>query len=137
MAADFAAFIYLTERIKPSTVYSYISNNRETGGTVTKTVMKVNTTVITGETNIWDGVLKNFVCAATEICSNTIEGMKMEYVDVSPLPMYNNDLEVDGKYPAECEAFRKKIRDADCFFFACHEHNYTITGTFFTLLSIT
>ncbi|CAI9282055.1 unnamed protein product [Lactuca saligna] len=60
--------------------------------------------------------------------SESIDGITIEYVDVSPLPMLNTDLEVDGKYPPVIEEFRQKILQSDCFLFASPEYNYSITA---------
>ncbi|KAJ9567586.1 hypothetical protein OSB04_003552 [Centaurea solstitialis] len=60
--------------------------------------------------------------------SNSIEGMSIEYVDISPLPMLNTDLEVDGTYPPVVEDFRRKILQSDCFLFASPEYNYSVTA---------
>lgn len=49
-------------------------------------------------------------------------------MDISPLPFLNTDLEVDGTFPPEVEAFRQKILKADCFLFASPEYNYSVTG---------
>jgi NAD(P)H-dependent FMN reductase len=45
--------------------------------------------------------------------------------------MANPDLETDGGegFPPEVEAFRDRVRAADCFLFASPEYNYSITGT--------
>ncbi|OIT29344.1 PREDICTED: NAD(P)H:quinone oxidoreductase-like [Nicotiana attenuata] len=66
--------------------------------------------------------------AAMEVCKESINGMEIEYVDISPLPFVNEDLEVNGTYPAAVETFRKKIEEADCFLFASPEYNYSVTG---------
>ncbi|OMO87396.1 NADPH-dependent FMN reductase [Corchorus olitorius] len=66
--------------------------------------------------------------AASEICQESISGMQIEYVDISPLPMLNTDLEVDGKFPAVVETFRQKILEFDSFLFASPEYNYSVTG---------
>lgn len=72
-----------------------------------------------------------------EICKDSIKGMEIEYVDISPLPFLNTDLEVNGTYPAVVEAFRKKIEEADCYLFASPEYNYSVTGIpFFSPLLI-
>ncbi|KAJ0817150.1 putative NAD(P)H dehydrogenase (quinone), NADH:ubiquinone reductase (H(+)-translocating) [Helianthus annuus] len=60
--------------------------------------------------------------------SGSIDGIAIEYIDISPLPMLNTDLEVDGKYPPVVEAFRQKILQSDCFLFASPEYNYSITA---------
>ncbi|OMO87395.1 NADPH-dependent FMN reductase [Corchorus olitorius] len=65
---------------------------------------------------------------ASQISEESINGMKIEYVDISPLPMLNTDLEVDGKYPAAVEAFRHKILEADSILFASPEYYYSVTG---------
>lgn len=69
---------------------------------------------------------------AMEISKESIEGMKIEYVDISPLPFLNTDLEVDGTYPPVVEEFRQKILQADSVLFASPEYNYSVTGTIFT-----
>lgn len=55
--------------------------------------------------------------------------LEIEYVDISPLPMINTDLEVDGTFPPAVEAFRNKIQQADSILFASPEYNYSISGT--------
>ncbi|GMH25688.1 hypothetical protein Nepgr_027531 [Nepenthes gracilis] len=66
--------------------------------------------------------------AAMQICSESISGMSIEYVDIAGLPMLNTDLEVDGKYPPAVEAFRQKIRQADSILFASPEYNCSVTA---------
>ncbi|GAB4827772.1 hypothetical protein Ancab_034658 [Ancistrocladus abbreviatus] len=66
--------------------------------------------------------------AAMKICSESISGMSIEYVDISPLPMLNVDLEIGGTFKPEVEAFRRKIRDADSFLFASPENNYSVAA---------
>ena len=50
----------------------------------------------------------------------------LEVVDVSRLPLYNQDLEHD--VPEVVKEFKKKIRGADAILFATPEHNYSITA---------
>ncbi|CAL4972096.1 unnamed protein product [Urochloa decumbens] len=66
--------------------------------------------------------------AAAQICKESIPGMQVHHVDISELPLLNTDLEVDGGFPPAVEAFRAKVRDADCFLFASPEYNYSISG---------
>ncbi|KAK2968886.1 hypothetical protein RJ640_025493 [Escallonia rubra] len=66
--------------------------------------------------------------SAAEICEKSVSGMKVEYVDVSPLPMLNTDLEVGGRFPAAVDAFRQKILQADSILFASPEYNYSVTA---------
>ena len=61
--------------------------------------------------------------------------MQLDHVDISELPLLNTDLEVDGGFPPAVEAFRAKVRAADCFLFASPEYNYSIASTFLALSS--
>ncbi|KAI3448788.1 hypothetical protein Pfo_005453 [Paulownia fortunei] len=65
--------------------------------------------------------------AAIEL-SKPIRGLEIEYVDISPLPFLNTDLEVNGTYPPVVEAFRQKILAADSILFASPEYNYSVAG---------
>lgn len=69
---------------------------------------------------------------AIDLTKERVKGMEIEYVDISPLPMLNTDLEVAGTYPPVVEAFRQKILQADCYLFASPEYNYSVTGTLTT-----
>lgn len=60
--------------------------------------------------------------------SKSINGLEIEYVDISPLPLLNTDLEVNGTYPPAVEAFRQKILAADCYLFGSPECNYSVSG---------
>ncbi|XP_073283163.1 NADPH:quinone oxidoreductase-like [Primulina huaijiensis] len=70
---------------------------------------------------------RGLIRAAIEI-SKSINGLEIEYVDISPLPLLNTDLEVNGTYPPAVEAFRQKILAADCYLFASPEYNYSVAG---------
>jgi len=61
--------------------------------------------------------------------------LQLDHVDISELPLLNTDLEVDGGFPPAVEAFRAKVRAADCFLFASPEYNYSISGTRLSSLS--
>ncbi|KAK6143255.1 hypothetical protein DH2020_023603 [Rehmannia glutinosa] len=65
---------------------------------------------------------------AAKDLSKSISGLEIEYVDISPLPFLNTDLEVNGTYPPVVEAFRQKILAADSILFASPEYNYSVTG---------
>jgi NAD(P)H-dependent FMN reductase len=70
---------------------------------------------------------------AEELCQESIPGLHIDHVDISGLPMANPDLETDDGdgFPPDVEAFRDRVRAADCFIFASPEYNYSITGTAF------
>ncbi|KQK10974.1 probable NADPH:quinone oxidoreductase 1 [Brachypodium distachyon] len=74
---------------------------------------------------------RGLIRAAEELCEESIPGLLIDYVDISGLPMCNPDLETDGGhgFPPDVEAFRARVRDADCFLFASPEYNYSLTST--------
>ena len=66
--------------------------------------------------------------AAAEICRESIPGLEIDHIDISSLPLLNTDLEgAGGVFPAAVEAFRARVRGADCFLFASPEYNYSIS----------
>ncbi|KAJ4720281.1 NADPH:quinone oxidoreductase [Melia azedarach] len=71
---------------------------------------------------------RGLIRSAIELTRESVEGLQIEYIDISPLPMLNTDLEVDGTYPPVVEAFRQKILEADCYLFASPEYNYSVTA---------
>ncbi|XP_027105235.2 NADPH:quinone oxidoreductase [Coffea arabica] len=71
---------------------------------------------------------RGLIRAAIEISKESIGGMIIEYIDISPLPLLNTDLEVNGTFPPEVEAFRDKIRQADSVLFASPDYNYSVTA---------
>ncbi|XP_051228330.1 probable NADPH:quinone oxidoreductase 2 [Lolium perenne] len=68
--------------------------------------------------------------AAAKLCEESIPGLQIDHVDISGLPLVNTDLENAGGsvFPAAVEAFRDRVRGADCFLFASPEYNYSISG---------
>ena len=55
------------------------------------------------------------------------ENMSVEVLDISDLPLFNADLEVDG-FPAPVEAFREKIANSDGIIFSHPEYNGSTPG---------
>ena len=73
------------------------------------------------------GRKRSFNSALLEAAKQLLpENATLEVVDVSRLPLYNQDLEHD--MPEEVKEFKKKIRGADAILFATPEHNYSITA---------
>lgn len=73
--------------------------------------------------------------AAIEISKGSIQGLEIEDVDITALPMLNTDLEDGERFPPVVEAFRQKILEADSFLFASPEYNYSISGNTTTVTS--
>ncbi|XP_012459748.1 NADPH:quinone oxidoreductase-like [Gossypium raimondii] len=71
---------------------------------------------------------RGLIRTALELTKESIAGVQMEYIDISPLPMLDTDLEVDGKFPPAVEAFRQKILESDSILFASPEYNYSLTA---------
>ncbi|KAI3782075.1 hypothetical protein L2E82_12107 [Cichorium intybus] len=71
---------------------------------------------------------RGLIRSAIDLTKRSVDGMAVEYVDISPLPMLNTDLEIDEKYPPAVEVFRQKILQSDCFLFASPEYNYSVTA---------
>ncbi|WJX30765.1 hypothetical protein P8452_19267 [Trifolium repens] len=71
---------------------------------------------------------KGLIRSAIELSKSVVEGVEVEYVDISKLPLLNTDLEKEGTYPAEVEAFRQKILEADSVLFASPENNYSLSA---------
>lgn len=55
------------------------------------------------------------------------DGMVIEAFDLAPIPLYNDDVRLDG-YPPEVEDFRTRIRRADALLFVTPEYNRSIPG---------
>lgn len=55
------------------------------------------------------------------------EGMTIDTFDIGPIPAYNDDVRHAG-WPAEVEAFRAALREADAVLFVTPEYNRSIPG---------
>jgi chromate reductase len=54
-------------------------------------------------------------------------GMTIEIFDLAPLPMYNDDVRLEG-YPPPVADFRVRIKAADGILIATPEYNYSTSG---------
>ena len=54
-------------------------------------------------------------------------GMQIDTADIGALPLYNDDVRVDG-YPPPVQALRESIRAADALLFVSPEYNYSLPG---------
>ena len=55
------------------------------------------------------------------------DGVTLEIFDLSPIPLYNGDVEAAG-VPEAVRQFKAKIAEADALLVACPEYNYSVTG---------
>jgi len=73
------------------------------------------------------GRKRSFNTALLEAAKQLLpQNATLEVVDVSRLPLYNQDLE--NEMPVDVKELKKKIRDADAILIATPEHNYSITA---------
>jgi chromate reductase len=54
-------------------------------------------------------------------------GMAIVVADIAAIPLYNEDVRVEG-FPPPVETLRRQIREADALLFACPEYNYSMSG---------
>jgi chromate reductase len=54
-------------------------------------------------------------------------GMKIDIVDISAFPLYNEDVKVQG-FPPSVQTFRDQIAAADALLFVTPEYNYSVSG---------
>ncbi|KAJ9685349.1 hypothetical protein PVL29_017395 [Vitis rotundifolia] len=71
---------------------------------------------------------RGLIRSAMKLSKEAIEGMEIEYVDISPLSLLNTDLIVGGKFPPAVEAFRQQILKADGVLFATAENNFSVSA---------
>jgi chromate reductase, NAD(P)H dehydrogenase (quinone) len=55
------------------------------------------------------------------------EGMRIETFDLAPIPIYDDDVRLQG-FPPPAQEFREKIRAADALLIVTPEYNYSIPG---------
>jgi chromate reductase len=55
-------------------------------------------------------------------------GSSLTVADIGALPLYNQDLEHDGRFPAPVEEVRATVGAADAMLFCTPEYNFSVTG---------
>lgn len=66
--------------------------------------------------------------AALRVASEVApEGVTIEIADISEIPLYNDDVRLQG-FPPAVQRFREQIRAADALLFATPEYNYSLPG---------
>jgi len=54
--------------------------------------------------------------------------IKIEYFDLSPIPLFNEDVRVEQGEPEPVKVFKEKIRNADALLIGVTEYNYSLSG---------
>ena len=54
-------------------------------------------------------------------------GMTVETADIGSIPLYNEDVRVNG-FPPPVETLRRQIKASDALLFVTPEYNYSIPG---------
>jgi len=71
---------------------------------------------------------RSFNTRLLEIAKGVLpEGVSLEIADISAIPFYDGDVEMEG-LPQSVMEFRKKMFDADAILFASPEYNSSFTG---------
>lgn len=58
----------------------------------------------------------------------TPAGVVLERAEIGDLPLYNEDLRVDGGFPPEAERLRRAMSGADAILLVTPEYNYSTSG---------
>ena len=56
------------------------------------------------------------------------EGIRLEIVEIGQLPLYNEDLDAEGKVPEAWRAFRERMAGFDAVLFVTPEYNRSVPG---------
>ncbi len=71
---------------------------------------------------------KSYNAAALRAAQQLLpEGLSLEIFDISPIPMFNEDVEAVG-YPEPVQHFKARIAAADALLIATPEYNYSMPG---------
>lgn len=60
-------------------------------------------------------------------CELAPEGVTIETIDLAPLPIYNDDVRLQG-YPPAVQHLRERIKAADAVLFVTPEYNYSVSA---------
>lgn len=64
------------------------------------------------------------------------EGYEATFVEVGDLPLYNEDLDVEGKVPASWTRFREELKAVDGVYFFTPEYNRSLPATIKNALDV-
>lgn len=97
-----------------------------------KDVLKLKIGVLVG--SLREGSFTKVLAQA--VMSRLPEDVTAEFVDISKLPFYNEDFDVEGKVPEEVKKFREVVAKFDAFVFATPEYNRSTTPVLKNALDI-
>lgn len=64
------------------------------------------------------------------------EGYEAQFIEIGNLPFYNEDLDVDGKTPAEWTAFRDEVKEMTGIVFLTPEYNRSVPAVLKNALDV-
>ncbi|MGO3169680.1 MAG: NADPH-dependent FMN reductase [Bavariicoccus seileri] len=64
------------------------------------------------------------------------DGYNPVFLDISELPLYNEDLDTEGNVPESWTAFRAAAKDVDAFLFVTPEYNRSVPGALKNALDV-
>lgn len=64
---------------------------------------------------------------ANHIVEHFSDRIELEILDID-LPLYNQDIDIEGKRPNKVEIFNKKVSEADAVFMVTPEYNHALSG---------
>lgn len=64
------------------------------------------------------------------------EGYETQFVEIGNLPLYNEDIDIEGNVPAEYTAFRNAIKESEAVLFVTPEYNRSISGALKNALDV-
>lgn len=73
---------------------------------------------------------------AKKFASLLPEDFEASFIEIGNLPFYNEDLEVEGKVPAEWTAFRESLSAVDGVFFFTPEYNRSVPAALKNALDV-
>lgn len=73
---------------------------------------------------------------ANELKAQLPAGYEGEFMDISQLPLFNQDYEAEGAIPEIYTSFRKQIEACEAFIFATPEHNRSFSAAIKNALDV-
>ena len=73
---------------------------------------------------------------ASQLMSQFPENYQVEIIEIGELPLYNEDLDVEGMVPEAWTTFRKKVKEMDGYLFVTPEYNRSVPAAMKNALDV-